>query len=275
MQALCGNAGERMTDLVSDGGCELWRERRRGMQEAIYGLLGVLGGAAVTGATAYWGPLQVQKTARRDAEREREQARAEAAAAKAHELRSSRVARVALIRRVVANWCHLLEVTVDEVQQGHAADDEFATNARQAREAVTEAIYEGVRDGVVIVATVGSNGRRTVRRQVEGVTLGVFVRRPEGPLRRNRVSDRTMGVSESERTLILDALDLATARVNTLIRVPLDDSRYPEVLEAAHRALDEAGQARADLSGQLMQRLMDIVDLDVIDPRRAPGRTDP
>ncbi|MGW8730666.1 hypothetical protein ACWGNF_32075 [Streptomyces sp. NPDC055808] len=185
------------------------------------------------------------------------------------------MARAALIRRVVGNWCHLLEVTVDEVQQGHAADDEFAASARQAREELTEAIYEGVRDGVVIVATVGSNGRRTIRRQVEGITLGVSARRSEGPLRRNRVSDRTMGVNESERTLILDALDLATACVNTLIRVPLDDSRYPGALEAAQNALDEAAQARADLSGRLMQRLMDIVDLDVIDTRRDLGRIAP
>ncbi|MFI1370322.1 hypothetical protein [Streptomyces griseochromogenes] len=240
------------------------------MQEAVYGVLGALGGAVVAGAAAYWGPLQVQKAARREAERQREQAQAEAAAARAHERQSARVARVALIRRVVGNWCHLLEVTLDEVQQGHAVDHDFRKSARQARDAVTEAVYEGVRDGVVIVATRSSDGSYVQQRR-----LRVAVCRPEGPPRRARVSDRAVGLNESEQRLILDALDLATARVGALVRLPLDDSRYSEALESAQKALDEAGQARADLSGRLMQRLMDIADLDVIDTRYDPESADP
>ncbi|MFJ7496863.1 hypothetical protein ACIQZB_38095 [Streptomyces sp. NPDC097727] len=89
------------------------------------------------------------------------------------------------------------------------------------------------------------------------------------------MSDRTAGVNESERKLILDALDRATARVGALVGLPPADSRYPEALESAQEALDEAGQARADLSAQLMQRLMAIADLDVIDIRRDPGPVDP
>ncbi|OXY95638.1 hypothetical protein BEK98_15980 [Streptomyces diastatochromogenes] len=82
-------------------------------------------------------------------------------------------------------------------------------------------------------------------------------------------------MNESEQRLILDALDLATARVGALVRLPLDDSRYSGALESAQKALDEAGQARADLSGRLMQRLMDIADLDVIDTRSDPESADP
>ncbi|MGW6691890.1 hypothetical protein [Streptomyces sp. NPDC054961] len=240
------------------------------MQDAVYGLLGALGGAVVAGAAAYWGPLQTQKAARREAERQREQAQAEAAAARAHEHRSARVARVALIRRVVGNWCHLLEVTLDDVQQGHAVTD-FPELARQAREALTEAIYEGIRDGFAIVLTSASNEppRREPRR--EGTTHGISVRRPEGPLRRTRVSDRTIRVDESDRQLILDALDRATYRMRDLARLPQNDPHYPQALTSAQKALDKAGHARALLSVQLMQRLMDIADLDVIDTRRDPG----
>ncbi|MDQ0578312.1 hypothetical protein QF030_000490 [Streptomyces rishiriensis] len=240
------------------------------MQDAVYGLLGALGGAVLAGAATYWGPLQAQKAARREAERQREQAQAEAAAAKVHEHRSAQVARVALIRRVVGNWCHLLEVTLDEVQQGHPAED-FWQGAHQARHAVAEAIYDGLRDGFAIVAT-----RDSVRRRRRThVPLSPLVRRTDQPLGRIPVSDRTMRVHESEQELILDALDLATSRVGVLVRLPTDDSRYQEALQSARIALDGAGQARADLSVQLMQRLMDIADLDVIDTRRDSGPANP
>lgn len=262
-----------MTGRLDNGCRQLRRSWRCGMQDAVYGLLGALGGAVVAGAATYWGPLQAQKAARREAERQREQAQAEAAAAKEHEFASARVARVALIRRVVGNWCHLLEVTLDEVRRGHAPED-FWDTSRQARDAVTEAIYEGVRDGFAIVAT-SRGGGSPRRRRNHGQLRGVPVRRPEGPLRRNRVSDRTMGVNDTEQQLILDALDRATSRVGALVRLPRDDSQYPEALESAQRALGEAGQARADLSVQLMQRLMDIADLDVIDTRRGPEPLDP
>ncbi|MEU6286736.1 hypothetical protein [Streptomyces sp. NPDC046988] len=82
-------------------------------------------------------------------------------------------------------------------------------------------------------------------------------------------------MNDTEQQLILDALDRATSRVGALVRLPRDDSQYPEALESAQRALGEAGQARADLSVQLMQRLMDIADLDVIDTRREPEPLDP
>ncbi|MER7195920.1 hypothetical protein [Streptomyces flaveolus] len=200
---------------------------------------------------------------------------------------------------MVGNWCHLLEVTLDEVQEGHAANQDFFDDARQARdavvnevhvghavnrdffestrqarEAVTEAVYEGVRDGVVIVATRRSGGEYA-RLQGGARTSNIAVRHSEGPLRRTRVSDRTMGVPESERELILDALDLATTRVGALVRLPMGDPRYPQVLAAAQTACEEAIQARADLSDQLMQRLMDIADLDVIDTRDTPRPIDP
>jgi hypothetical protein len=199
---------------------------------------------------------------------------------------------------VVGNWCHLLEVTLDEVQQGHAGSQDFFDDARQARdavvnevqlghavnrdffestrqarEAVTEAVYEGVRDGVVIVATRRSGGGYA---RLQGArTSNITVRHSEGPLRRTRVSDRTMGVPDSEQKLILDALDLATARVGALVRLPMGDPRYPHVLAAAQTACDEAVQARAGLSDQLMQRLMDIADLDVIDTRDTPRPINP
>ncbi|MFJ4536622.1 hypothetical protein ACIP39_11720 [Streptomyces tibetensis] len=269
------------------------------MQDAIYGLLGALGGAALAGAAAYWGPLQAQKAARREAERQREQAEADAAAAKEHERRSALMARTALIRRVVGNWCHLLEATLDEVQQGHAVDQDFfeearqargsvvdevrsgragnrdfIESARQARDAVTEAVYEGVHDGVVIVATRRSGGGYE-RLQGGARTSRIAVQRTGGPLRRTRVSDHTIGVTESEQQLILDALDLATSRVGALVRLPLGDARYPEVLGAAQHVVQEAGHARANLSAQLMQRLMDIVDLDVVDTRDTGRLVDP
>ncbi|MEV6957517.1 hypothetical protein [Streptomyces sp. NPDC051183] len=241
------------------------------MQDAVYSLLGALGGAAFAGAAAYWGPLRAQKAARQEAERQREQAQSEAEEARTHERRSSQVARVALIRRVVGNWCYLLDVTLDKVQNGQAVDD-FWESARQSRDVVTTAVYDGVRDGFAISATRRSQSRVLHSpRQPWGPTAGLPVQQPEGTLPRTRVGDHTIAVNESERQLILDALDRATARVGALVGLAPSDSGYPEALESAQQAVDEAGQARADLSVHLMQRLMAVTDLDFIDPRRAPG----
>ncbi|MER6279695.1 hypothetical protein ABT202_25965 [Streptomyces sp900105245] len=125
------------------------------MQDALYGLLGGLGGAAIAAGAAYWGPVKAQKEALREAERQRELAQAQAEAVRADERRMARLARVALIRRRIGDWMHLLMFNMHSGSRRVDAES-FATAALAARNAVSEAIYDGVSEGFLIVATEAS-----------------------------------------------------------------------------------------------------------------------
>ncbi|MER6279696.1 hypothetical protein ABT202_25970 [Streptomyces sp900105245] len=69
---------------------------------------------------------------------------------------------------------------------------------------------------------------------------------------------------------ILDALDLFTRRIATLISLSDDDPRWPDAARAASRAGNAAMKVRAELSAQLISRLLDVDNLDVIDTRPNP-----
>ncbi|OEJ23201.1 hypothetical protein AS594_00370 [Streptomyces agglomeratus] len=212
------------------------------MQDALYGLLGGLGGAAIAAGAAYWGPVKAQKEALREAERQRELAQAQAEAVRADERRMARLARVALIRRRIGDWMHLLMFNLDSGPRRVDAES-FATAALAARNAVSEAIYDGVSEGFLIVATEASQ---------------------------RGFQESQIRIEEEEQTAILDALDLFTRRIATLISLSDDDPRRPDAVQAASRAGNAAMKVRAELSAQLISPLLDVDNLDVIDTRLNP-----
>ena len=64
------------------------------MSPALYGLLGALGGAFLTAAAAYWGPIQAQRRANAAVAEQARLAREAEAAARAEELARAEVERV-------------------------------------------------------------------------------------------------------------------------------------------------------------------------------------
>ncbi|MGO4752772.1 hypothetical protein AB4212_29890 [Streptomyces sp. 2MCAF27] len=118
------------------------------MSDAVYGLLGALGGSAITAAVAYWGPLQVerrrhaqQREAAREAAREarmdaeasraelRTQAEEERRAAEAREAAAVEKARkeeakdrIIDIRTSTREWSQLLGRYVQDLSRGRPVD---------------------------------------------------------------------------------------------------------------------------------------------------------
>src|SRR5438046_6201758 len=109
------------------------------MSEALYGLLGALGGALITGAAAYWGPLQMQRrafaaerdrdeAARRDAEeaRREEQLRAVSAevTSKFQAQREAETTRIIRMRTTTRAWSEFLARSIQDLGLGRPADVE-------------------------------------------------------------------------------------------------------------------------------------------------------
>ncbi|MFH9826546.1 hypothetical protein [Streptomyces bobili] len=207
--------------------------------DAVYGLLGALGGAAVAGAAAYWGPLQLQNRARREAEAERALAQAEAAETQRLELLRAQVARVVLVRRSIAVWDDLLNRTFRAVRnERHADPEEFRQAADHARAEASRALYEALNDGLYIPITHGS--------------INTAAPEPDAAARAR------------ESTWVLDVFDMAT---ESLGRVLTHASQEVGGLHETHLAVHDAHQCRVDLSQRLMEHVERITDITTIEIR--------
>ncbi|MFH8416094.1 hypothetical protein [Streptomyces collinus] len=240
------------------------------MSEAIYGLLGALGGALITSAAAYWGPLQIQRrvhtaeaersdAARREAEAEREAAqqsaeqeritsaalreseRLEAAAVQAHTRRESEINRIISVRTTTRGWADLLARTVQDIELGRHVDiEQFDTEISTARGKAHAALDHALHGGVWIPqSTYGypSHGYAYPAPSQPG--------RPDEQLR---------------------GLVVALGKVTELIRAAVirgersDDSQSA----ALRQALDRADLARGALATALLNRLEDLMSITVI-----------
>ncbi|MFD7323003.1 hypothetical protein ACFV9D_18230 [Streptomyces sp. NPDC059875] len=209
------------------------------MSDAVYGLLGALGGAAVAGAVAYWGPLQLQKRARREAERERELAQTEAAETQRLELLRAQVARVVLVRRSVAAWDDLLRRTLRAVGSRRQADpEEFRQAADHARAEASTALYEALNDGLYIPITNGS----------------VNADDPE--------PDAAARARESR--WVLDVFDIAT---DSLSRVLTQASGEEGEFHETDSTVYAAHKCRIELSQRLMEHVERMTDITTIEIR--------
>lgn len=196
------------------------------MSEAIYGLLGALGGALITAAAAYWGPWRVAQAAREDA---RETA--------ARNRREAEITRVILMRNTTRAWRNHLAQTITSLGLGlpvtHAAFDEAVTICRDASQS---ALDHALHDGIWVSQTnygapfpVPDNGEFRVLEALNRLT----------DLIRSEVI-RQVGFGEN---------------------IPPLEARRTETL---NRALGDVDTARAELSATLLNRLERIMSVSVI-----------
>lgn len=195
------------------------------MPEAVYGLLGALSGALITGAAAYWGPLQVQRRAL-EAEREvRAQAERERFEAAASHRRTARLSRIITIRTTAREWSDVLGSTLTQLLSGQPVElKEFDRQVTPVRNSAQSALDQALHDGIWIQQT----------------SHPVY-----GPAPSH--------LAGMEPALTLDAL----GHVTDLIRIALangiasGDHRTEELKDA----YDKAQEARGRLSHALLNRL--------------------
>ncbi|MFF4353823.1 hypothetical protein [Streptomyces sp. NPDC001530] len=120
------------------------------MSDAVYGLVGALGGSLLTAAVAYWGPLHQQREAAKQAELQRsadlrraemeiEAARAQAEEARRHVEIQAQIGRLVEVRSTLRAWQFLLDGALAEMKVVGSLDlDRF-------REEEQEAMRKGVR----------------------------------------------------------------------------------------------------------------------------------
>jgi hypothetical protein len=161
------------------------------MSAALYGLLGALGGAIITAAAAYWGPVQAQRKANAAAAEQARESREAEAAAQAEEVaraevvreRAEQVARhrarererdfgaenarrrkadrqhdaierIIQVRTTNRVWCQTLGRYLEDLRAGHIVQVEaFDKDMRQDREDAQRAIDATLYDGFQIRQT--------------------------------------------------------------------------------------------------------------------------
>ena len=202
------------------------------MSETLYGLLGVLGGALVTSAAAYWGPLQVQREQSNAARREAESARDEA-------LRQSQkegeLNRIIGMRKATRAWSDLLARTIQDLGLGRPVRiEEFDAAESDARDQAHLALDHALHDGIWIYQS----------------SYGY-------PAHRFPAESRS-----HEQVRVLAALGRVTELIREAVinEALLDDARSEEL----KRALDVADEARAALATALLNRLEQIMEITTI-----------
>lgn len=108
------------------------------MSEAIYGLLGALGGALITAGAAYWGPWRVAQATRKDAHEVEARARREA-----------EITRIIAMRTTTRLWRNHLAQIISTLQAGLPTDhasfyDAVATARNAAQSALDHALHDGI-----------------------------------------------------------------------------------------------------------------------------------
>ncbi|MFI7296842.1 hypothetical protein [Streptomyces sp. NPDC050121] len=138
------------------------------MSEALYGLLGGLGGAVIAGAVAYLGPIHVKNRELLQAREERDFTRSmklldkqisleESRTAQDDERRTNVVERVVLIRRCAADWYDHLDQAIADVADGATLDlADFVLAKNVFRDALKTACYDALTVGIRVVSDIGS-----------------------------------------------------------------------------------------------------------------------
>lgn len=171
------------------------------VSEAVFGLLGALGGALITAAAAYWGPWRVAQAAREEAWLVDARAR-----------RDAEISRIILMRTTARTWRDLLADSIAMLGLGVPVDrTSFEEKVTAARNAAQSAFDHALHDGIWIPQ--GPYGSRfagdhpvmyefnrltdLVRSEIETVASGESV----GPLERERLQAllRAQGEADAAR----------------------------------------------------------------------------
>ncbi|MFE4306680.1 hypothetical protein ACFQ9H_28035 [Streptomyces sp. NPDC056517] len=211
------------------------------MSEALYGLLGALGGALITGAAAFWGPLQTQRRAfaaereRRSAEQERAATAEETAQAQAR--REAETTRIIRMRTTTRAWSDFLARAIQDLGLGRPVDaDWFDEQALAVRNEAQSALDHALHDGLWIWQS--SYG------------WPPQLPHPVPP------------AHSPEQIRVLGALGRATVltREAVIRGERLDTMR----VTALRNALDKADEARGALNAALFNRLEEVVSVTAI-----------
>ncbi|WP_326715708.1 hypothetical protein OG758_48265 [Streptomyces sp. NBC_01474] len=127
------------------------------MSDAVYGLVGALGGSLFTAAVAYWGPLHQQREVARQAELQRsadmrraeteiEAARAQAEEARRHAAIQAEIGRLVDVRSTLRAWQFVLDGASAEIQLGIFDVDRFREEEREATAKSMRALDEVMHD---------------------------------------------------------------------------------------------------------------------------------
>ncbi|TDU73539.1 hypothetical protein [Streptomyces sp. KS 21] len=208
------------------------------MSEAVYGLLGALGGALITGAGAYWGPVHLQ---RHTLTAQREQAEASR--------REAETTRIILMRTTTRVWRDLLERTIQDLELGRQVDIEAFDDATfVARSGAQSALDHALHDGIWI------------RQSGYGYPSG-------SPL---DGSPQQQASRSEEQSHVLQTLERVTAltRAAVIVSEPLGTGGR-SVLRSA---LDGADKARGALSSALLNRLEQVMGVTVLEGQPSTPR---
>lgn len=263
------------------------------MFEALYGLAGALGGALVTSAAAYWGPLQMQRRAftveaeRAEAARREDEAERQAEAERAEATRRADVERAeaarreAVAEREMARQQAEQERSAAEASRRTERDEAAAVQAHERREAEITRIIR--------MRTTTRAWADLLARAVQDLELGrpVDIERFDAEVSEARIKaqdslDNALhdGIwirqsyygypaqllpsrqSEQPSMRVFAALGLVTGltRAAAIRGGPLDQSRALELREA----LDQADEVRGALSATLLNRLEDVMGVTVV-----------
>ncbi|WP_406156455.1 hypothetical protein OG298_02125 [Streptomyces sp. NBC_01005] len=219
------------------------------VSDAVYGLLGALGGAIVAATATFYGPLQLQKRALRESSAERDSthahAHAHAEANRQSELQRAQVARVVQVRKAMAAWDSLLARTFRLLGNGIVDPGAFHQAAERARVDASTALYEALNDGLYIPATQGSDGR-------ERLEFGDYPDLRDDP---------------ADSKWVLDKFEKATEALNAMMESNVDTSSdaWVELWVDTKRHVLSAHRCRTDLSHALMRHVETIADVTTIE----------
>ncbi|GAA2445543.1 hypothetical protein [Streptomyces glaucus] len=216
------------------------------MSDALYGLIGALGGALIVGVTAYWGPLQAQREALARAREESEQARRDAeqkeAAERVRARREAAAERIIRVRTTTRAWSQLLQRYLQDLRHGHDVSlPDFDAAVHAARTEAHAAIDRAMDHGLLVLLP-----------QTPGHT---HYRQPEAAF------------DEQRRMHVRPELQSVTVALNeamSLMRMVIlgGDPVPQDRIEELQTALAEADDARHELTLFLMDRLEEIVAPD-------------
>ncbi|MFD7921337.1 hypothetical protein ACFV3R_19180 [Streptomyces sp. NPDC059740] len=197
------------------------------MSDAVYGLVGALGGALLTAGVAYWGPLHQQREAAR-----------QTAEAQRRTSLEAEVGRLVDIRSTLRTWQRVLDDAFALMVLGAPLDlDEFKAAEAEAKSRALRALDEVMRDGWYIpVSSYGlpgpSGGPAPHSRLVEVLTemgqrirrlglAGRSVAREEAEAQEFHALSVEAGRERGEMSeIIQDRLE------NMAVRFPRDDGRH-------------------------------------------------
>ncbi|MFI1963086.1 hypothetical protein ACH429_02900 [Streptomyces pathocidini] len=198
---------------------------------ALYGLLGALGGAAITSLAAFYGPLRLHRRQARQRQDEERALRKEA-----------ELDRLLRMRSTGRGWLDALERTVQDLEAGRAPDvDRFDEDIRELSREGTEAAYSLAHSGIWLASTPPPPWRATAEADPPEASP------PSGAL------------AAEARSHLLDCLRRASREVRTdVLRHSLErgpgSSVRPEVLAA----LDRVREAREHLNATLLDRIEEV-----------------